>query len=194
MRTPSSMILPLALPLSCLVFTGTGCPDRGTNEEKKADAKVHLSKEEKHKADEEAQAGESPSPTNEGPKMDPEPDEDTGSVPETDDLPCTSNVKKKEEGAKITYELMCSGTCGGDHKCESRKASDPHGATRQWCGCTDIEPAEGCGMVITTDTKGKAEAICPPRDCGGDPCAIKETGTLTGGGMKLTTLTCSCPG
>ena len=95
----------------------------------------------------------------------------------------------------------CSGECPKGVKCKWQKQTNQHGGTREWCGCSEVEPKDHCHIVLITPGKGEGGGApyvqCSETGCE-KPKTCKEKETVIGstkgpnGVEKRVSITCDC--
>ena len=89
----------------------------------------------------------------------------------------------------------CLGECPAGKQCAWQKSTNQHGGTREWCGCTEVEPPT-CHTVLVTPGQGEGGGPATVACSGACPkgeCKEKEKVVDFIGNIKAISITCECP-
>jgi hypothetical protein len=109
---------------------------------------------------------------------------------------CKGSMMRTDKGNTKGVPRLgtCLGECPAGKQCAWQKSTNEHGGTRQWCGCTAVEPPT-CHTVLVTPAQGEGSGQ-PSVVCGGEcekgHCKQKEKVVDVIGSTKAVSITCEC--
>jgi len=109
---------------------------------------------------------------------------------------CKGSMMRTDKGNTKGVPRLgtCLGECPAGKQCAWQKSTDQHGGTRQWCGCTEVEPPT-CHTVLVTPAQGEGggqPSVACAGGCEKGQCKQKEKVVDFIGNIKAVSITCEC--